>query len=836
MALWVRSQQLTGPLLKELQSLYGEHFPLELRDCLASWIESQPWGDIVPSDKNHQLYASTFFTDMLSHLQKLSSNPRQPFIIRIKAERHAAAMKQRYQTQPLEFVRVIQTCLLREKELVDQQENSIVQDTPNPILVINRGLEWITCYTEKLEADFQMLHSRQERFILQYQEFIKLEAMLKQAAAGDQFAVDQLKELNKQRSRKAELDESLKREVEEILRLRQELGQNYLKCLQEITNIQGVVLDQELANWKRMHQLCGQEESPNKKEVIDQLQQWCEQLADLLWRNRMQIVQFDKMKKDVPISDPQDPAIYQHLQASVGSLLNKLIQESFIIEKQPPQVLKIKKGFSAEIRLLVGTKLNIYMNTPEVEVSIVNDKQAKLVLFNSTSIVKDNVGEILNRKKNMEYLAADQTVVCKFNSMQIKNKVRRSAASDQNVTEEKFALVFQSVLHVGREVELVVKAISIPVVVVVHGIQQSSAEATIFWDNYFAESKRQLFNVPDQVPWTVFSQALSNYFEQQTGRGLNEQNLEYLARKLQNAAVPNSEMDLSNFAITYSMIVKDHIHPSKKGERSATFWEWFYATCDLVRTCIGDEWRANLVYGFVDRQEAHDMLLKCYPGTFLIRFSQHQPGLSVAFVKTEDDTSTNIRDLMPWVKSKLLTERKMSDRLNDLLELKFLYPNREKNEAFQDFYSLEDDDHASKDGPYYKSELRERIHHKSNGYPESLISSQQPSPRVWPPYSPTSSINSVPFGSPFQAPSPGSVLSPLNDSLQQLDLDIGSMLGDIDIQLPPDVAELSQLMSSFTEQLQQGTVSYNREQLTSLLAATHNLTENLKQKLAVTFT
>jgi len=37
--------------------------------------------------------------------------------------------------------------------------------------------------------------------------------------------------------------------------------------------------------------------------------------------------QFDKMRKDVPISDPQDPAIYQHLQASVGNLLNKLIQE-----------------------------------------------------------------------------------------------------------------------------------------------------------------------------------------------------------------------------------------------------------------------------------------------------------------------------------------------------------------------------------------------------------------------------------------------------------------------------------------------------------------------------
>ena len=39
----------------------------------------------------------------------------------------------------------------------------------------------------------------------------------------------------------------------------------------------------------------------------------------------------------------------------------------------------------------------------------------------------------------------------------------------------------------------VIQAISIPVVVVVHGIQQSSAEATIFWDNYFAESVRNSY-------------------------------------------------------------------------------------------------------------------------------------------------------------------------------------------------------------------------------------------------------------------------------------------------------------------------------------------------------
>ena len=44
-------------------------------------------------------------------------------------------------------------------------------------------------------------------------------------------------------------------------------------------------------------------------------------------------------------------------------------------------------------------------------------------------------------------------------------------------------------------------------------------------------------------------------------------------------------------------------------------------------------WLYSLVHGFLDRQDAHDMLQECAPGTFLIRFSQSQAGLSVAFKK-----------------------------------------------------------------------------------------------------------------------------------------------------------------------------------------------------------
>jgi signal transducer and activator of transcription 5B len=53
---------------------------------------------------------------------------------------------------------------------------------------------------------------------------------------------------------------------------------------------------------------------------------------------------------------------------------------SFVIEKQPPQVLKTNTRFSATVRLLVGTKLNVHMSPPIVTVSIISEAQANALL------------------------------------------------------------------------------------------------------------------------------------------------------------------------------------------------------------------------------------------------------------------------------------------------------------------------------------------------------------------------------------------------------------------------------------------------------------------------
>ena len=59
----------------------------------------------------------------------------------------------------------------------------------------------------------------------------------------------------------------------------------------------------------------------------------------------------------------------------------------------------------------------------------------------------------------------------------------------QMVTEEKFTLLFRTHFTVGGgEMDVAVRAMSLPVVVIVHVTQQPPAEATIFWDNAFSET------------------------------------------------------------------------------------------------------------------------------------------------------------------------------------------------------------------------------------------------------------------------------------------------------------------------------------------------------------
>lgn len=71
---------------------------------------------------------------------------------------------------------------------------------------------------------------------------------------------------------------------------------------------------------------------------LETIQEWCEKLAELIWLNRQQIKEMDTLKQRLPIDQPID--VLSQLMQEITQLLSSLVTSTFIIEKQPPQVMK----------------------------------------------------------------------------------------------------------------------------------------------------------------------------------------------------------------------------------------------------------------------------------------------------------------------------------------------------------------------------------------------------------------------------------------------------------------------------------------------------------------
>lgn len=56
MAQWNQLQQLETRYLEQLYHLYSDSFPMELRQFLAPWIESQDWYESIKFYSNKSLF------------------------------------------------------------------------------------------------------------------------------------------------------------------------------------------------------------------------------------------------------------------------------------------------------------------------------------------------------------------------------------------------------------------------------------------------------------------------------------------------------------------------------------------------------------------------------------------------------------------------------------------------------------------------------------------------------------------------------------------------------------------------------------------------------------
>ncbi|XP_006750777.1 signal transducer and activator of transcription 5A, partial [Leptonychotes weddellii] len=354
---------------------------------------------------------------------------------------------------------------------------------------------------------------------------------------------------------------------------------------------------------------------------------------------------------------------------------------TFIIEKQPPQVLKTQTKFAATVRLLVGGKLNVHMNPPQVKATIISEQQAKSLLKNENTR-NECSGEILNNCCVMEYHQATGTLSAHFRNMSLKRIKRADRRGAESVTEEKFTVLFESQFSVGsNELVFQVKTLSLPVVVIVHGSQDHNATATVLWDNAFAEPGRVPFAVPDKVLWSQLCEALNMKFkaEVQSTRGLTKENLVFLAQKLFNNSSGHLE-DYNGMSVSWSQFNRENLLGW-----NYTFWQWFDGVMEVLKKHHKPHWNDGAILGFVNKQQAHDLLINKPDGTFLLRFSDSEIG-GITIAWKFDSPDRNLWNLKPFT-TRDFSIRSLADRLGDLSYLIYVFPDRPKDEVFSKYYT-----------------------------------------------------------------------------------------------------------------------------------------------------
>ncbi|KAM9672415.1 signal transducer and activator of transcription 6 isoform 2-T2 [Trichechus inunguis] len=453
----------------------------------------------------------------------------------------------------------------------------------------------------------------------------------------------------------------------------------------ELEVVQTLVL-KRIQIWKRQQQLAGN--GAPFEESLAPLQERCESLVDI----------YSQLQQEVGAAGGElEPKTRALLVSRLDEVLRTLVTSSFLVEKQPPQVLKTQTKFQAGVRFLLGLRfLGPPAKPPLVRADMVTEKQAReLSMPQGPGTGAESSGEIINNTVPLENSIPGNCCCALFKNLLLKKIKRCERKGTESVTEEKCAVLFSTSFTLGpNKLPIQLQVLSLPLVVIVHGNQDNNAKATILWDNAFSETERVPFVVAERVPWEKMCETLNLKFmaEVGTNRGLLPEHFLFLAQKIFN------DNSLSMEAFQHRSVSWSQFNKEILLGRGFTFWQWFDGVLDLTKRCLRSYWSDRLIIGFISKQYVTSLLLNEPDGTFLLRFSDSEiGGITIAHVIRGQDGSPQIENIQPF-SAKDLSIRSLGDRIRDLAQLKNLYPKKPKDEAFRSHYKPEQ---MGKDGRGY---------------------------------------------------------------------------------------------------------------------------------------
>uniref|UniRef100_UPI0037E9265E signal transducer and activator of transcription 6 n=1 Tax=Semicossyphus pulcher TaxID=241346 RepID=UPI0037E9265E len=657
MAQWMHMSQMILCLPDEtVNNLYPPNaFPIEVRQFLAEWIESQRWDDFSLEKLEQESQARALLEQSINLLRTIAQQNAN-VVYRMKLMQISRNMTM-FQQQPLQYAVMIRDILRKERVLLATPAQMPMPSPSQYPQYPNRessfpnmqDVDHLVRKVVEVQDIRQEIHQQQEDLNWERQNYEGLQGQIQQNGLDPANS-----EIQKLQNRIQQLDYNVKAMATKRFQLLKES----VDCLDQCQS--RLISRLKAWRWEQHKAAIGHPFDDN----LNPLQTWCEQLLGVNGKLRQELMLIGE-----PIPE---------LQERLGKLVQILIQSSLVADRQPPQVIKTQSKFSTTVRYLLGEK--VAPGKPVVlKAQIINEQQAR----NLGSVPGDNVGELINNTAILEHNTASKSTCATFRNMSIKKIKRADRKGSESVTEEKFALLFSAEITItGCDTPYRIQMISLPVVVIVHGSQDNNALATIIWDCAFSEPDRVPFVVPERVAWRMMYSTLNSKFtsEVQTQHNLDDYNQLFLAQKIFDK--PDFADDFSNMLVSWAQFNKE-VLPG----RPFTFWQWFEGVMELTKKHLKTYWSEGLIFGFIGKQHLH-LILKDKPnGTFLLRFSDSEiGGITIAYVSASENGGQKIQNIQPFTKRDLEI-RSLGDRIRDIGHITHLYPEFPKLEVFKKFFS-----------------------------------------------------------------------------------------------------------------------------------------------------
>lgn len=332
--MWDRISNTPG-YFERIKSLYNENFPLEVRFVCANWIEDRIKADqfIDINDPQYEQRAANFMHNLIQQLEQEKEKIKKPEEVPIKYRlEDAIRMFTQNIYSPGQLYKQIRDALMYEQHFLENCTNS---------------QQMTFMDTEAFEIN-EKLKTIQQMIMINSENCNRYKHELEQSLLGYNECTKRMQEINNippspetDEQRKAYIEEC-KRKIrtmsDNISQRRIELFTQIRAVINLLDEVQKIVIHKRLGKWQRDQALAGNG-APLPLSALDEIQGWFENLAEMIWTTRTLI---DTMRKTIPSlqGDASYDEAFEVVYREVTNLLQNLIVSGFIVEKQPPQVMK----------------------------------------------------------------------------------------------------------------------------------------------------------------------------------------------------------------------------------------------------------------------------------------------------------------------------------------------------------------------------------------------------------------------------------------------------------------------------------------------------------------